>query len=326
MLYLLNKRCKQLKKFILARIRIQYRISRKINQLFPPKNCYITCLSKKDGIGAQTQAKMSTILYAHDFGLQYVHTPFKKISHNLKNNSKWEEICESFFNLGDSEKKIEDINLENLNVVKLNQLKRFMRKKNTLYVVKHCHHYVDRFPDNYLNLINKFSKKYYLSDKDKYANHFNSKKINIAIHIRRGDVSSNKNKKRYTSNKKIILLLKKILLIFEELSVETSVHIYSQGILDDFEELKEMDLEFHLNNSLFTTFNSLVSTDMLIMAKSSFSYIAALFSKGIIIYEPFHHSKLSHWIKMDNRLNFDEKLLKDRVSKQLIQKNSKKEN
>jgi hypothetical protein len=60
-------------------------------------NYFITCSGKKDGAGAQALATLSTMLFARDAGLHYVHTPFKHIQHNPDGDPVWEKKWEAFF-------------------------------------------------------------------------------------------------------------------------------------------------------------------------------------------------------------------------------------
>ena len=73
-------------------------------------------------------------------------------------------------------------------------------------------------------------------------------------------------------------------------------HIYSQGNENNFNMYKNNDTVFHLNESVQDTFTGLVYGDILVMSRSSFSYIAALLSNGIIYYEKFWHPPLYNWI------------------------------
>ena len=74
--------------------------------------------------------------------------------------------------------------------------------------------------------------------------------------------------------------------------------IFSEGNIDDFKIKKNKRIKFELNLEIRQTFHSLVCAKILIMAKSSFSYCAALINKNKVYYLPFHHKKLDHWINM----------------------------
>jgi len=78
------------------------------------------------------------------------------------------------------------------------------------------------------------------------------------------------------------------------LNMPFQINVYSEGEKEDFKELLEI-ANLRLDADVFETFYNLVQADILIMAKSSFSYCAALLSRGIIIYEPFWHPPLNDW-------------------------------
>ena len=53
--------------------------------------------------------------------------------------------------------------------------------------------------------------------------------------------------------------------------------------------------ENDINESIEDTFTSLVLADVLVISKSSYSYIAGILSEGIVYYQPFWHSPLPNW-------------------------------
>ena len=73
-------------------------------------------------------------------------------------------------------------------------------------------------------------------------------------------------------------------------------HIYSQNDISDYSNYCLTDIELHLNDDLFNTFTGMVSADILVMSRSSLSYVAAILSDGEIYYQQFWHSPADHWI------------------------------
>lgn len=290
--------------------------------------CYLTCAGRVDGIGAQVQAALSTILAARELHLTYCHTPFKEIEHYADRESaaaRWEH----FFSLGKGEISIKDIPLDDLEVVyidtpKPDEILDFKNHSNTLFVVQHCHDFADYHPDKYLDMQDRILAKYMHSPKGMYASYYQPGKVNIAVHIRRGDVYRHR-VNRFTTNEFYKDLLIDIMAMLDSLQLESSIHIYSQGIPEDFGELNKLDVKFHLDECTYTTFYNLTSADILVMAKSSFSYATALFSNSIKIYQPFLHKPLKSWIladrkKEDMRVVFDKPQLKRMLELKLIQK------
>lgn len=258
------------------------------------RHCYITCAGKTDGIGAQVQAVFSTMLFAQEFGMVYAHTPFGKIWSD-HSSEEWDD----FFGLGEGEISVNDIGVESLNVVYVNHPLFIGFNDNTLYVVEHCHSFVDSGSNSelYSTMLDRFVDKYQSSSKGEYKSFYEDGKLNVAIHARRGDVSKEGvHSERYTDNSYYKMLLEDVQRVLDNLGIESSIHLYSQGEVKDFDELKGVNVNYHLDECVFTTFHNLVSSDVIITSKSTYSYTAALLSKAIVVYEPFWHKPLSEWL------------------------------
>ena len=217
-----------------------------------------------DRFGSQYHAFMSGIAYAEFMGYTYVHTSIKA----LQDSNNIDEM-NNFIGIPETPLTKEQ----------------FYSKKMELYskVV-----YESLTPSIYYTdkVLQKIRNYYYSSEKPIINN------IDIAIHIRRGDVSLNIFTERFTSNeyyKKVIEFLKKE---YPNLSIT----IFSEGNIEDFEELKGENMFFKLNTCIKETFHSLVKAKVLVMAKSCFSYAAALLNENEIYYQDYFFSKaLSNW-------------------------------
>ena len=291
-------------------------------------NCFITCSGKTDGAGAQIQAVLSTILFANELGIKYVHTPFenisypfysKKIKSNIDDDKSYASKWESFTNLGFNELAVGQIKSNNLDIINVSHPREVKKTKNTLFVITDCHKFADRNPGLYPKLVPQIQYKYAQSS-EKPDLYFNPSKINVAIHIRRGEISKKEDPKRYTSNHFVLNIIKRISAVLDDCRHKPIFHIYSQGDDADFSEIAKDGILFHLNECPFTTFHHMVSADVLVMAKSSFSYSAALFSKGVIIYLPFWHKPLKNWVVVNKNGTFNEKKLKNLVQQKTLER------
>jgi hypothetical protein len=160
----------------------------------------------------------------------------------------------------------------------------------------------------------------------------------IAIHVRRGElfvVDSN----RMLPNSYYISTTMKIIRILEELSVKFVCELYTEvpskkflvtpghpGInyrisgntlvdpqmnsLEDFNEIP--NLRRFINEDPIKTLKGMATADVLIMSRSSFSYVAAILNrKGVIIYHPFWHSPVPEWIiATENNITCETELAK----------------
>lgn len=253
-------------------------------------NSYITCFGRNDGLGAQLHSILSIFVVAKQYNLEYVHTPFKEIDHNRGD----EEFLENFFDIGKNESNISSIGKE----IKLKNIEHsfeISNNENYLYTTQACHNYCDKFPDNYLEIVEKFKSKFYYKFKNDYIN-YNNKGLNIGLHIRRGDVSRNNNNIRFTENTYYIEVLNNLFTFIKGLNLDINIHVYSQGTVDDFQEFANFDNVYYpLDEDILTTFYNLIESDILVMSKSSLSYVSALLSNKVIIYQDFWHKPLTKW-------------------------------
>ena len=122
--------------------------------------------------------------------------------------------------------------------------------------------------------------------------------IDVAIHIRRGDVDSEETG-RYTKNDDYVKIIDRLKITYPLYTIK----IFSEGKFEDFQDLGLAEECFLLNIDVAATFHSLVSAKVLISAKSSFSYAAALLNENTV-YHPttFWHHKLDHWLPIHSLL------------------------
>ncbi len=79
--------------------------------------------------------------------------------------------------------------------------------------------------------------------------------------------------------------------------------------LKEFDEL--LHLEKHFNEDPLETLEALATADLLIMSRSSFSYISAMLNQtGAMVYFPFWHPRLPEWLEWTPRILFKEQLMK----------------
>tara|TARA_B110000211_G_C13901292_1_gene474075 strand:- start:31 stop:849 length:819 start_codon:yes stop_codon:yes gene_type:complete len=237
------------------------------NKLKNERKTY-TITGKKDGFGAQYQAIMSGIAYSNYMNYIYVHTPFYEVEHTQDIKSLNKFIGIPFNN-----------NNKNIDIVQ--------EYSASVHNSQHPSKYYTR------QVLDKIRKLYHSNSKPNINN------IDIAIHIRRGDVNKNSNSNRYTNNNKY----KKYIDYFLKKYPKYNITIFSQGNETDFQNLKHSKVSFDLNSNVEKTFHSLVMAKVLLISKSSFSYSSALLNKNTIYYIDFWHKPLQHWLLIDNEIN-----------------------
>ena len=215
-------------------------------------------VARRDGFGAQYQAMMSGIAYAHFMNYQYVHTPFRFLDHNAN-----VRLMNRFIGIPVSREKA-DIREEGSAVVNSSDT-----------------------PDQYYTdeVMAKIRGWYYATEKPTVDPE------QIAIHIRRGDAARQNLTFRLTSNAFYRRLISELELEYPGLRVR----IHSEGEPADFSDLESENVDLALNEDLRVTFHSLVRAKVLVTAKSSLSYAAALLNENTVYYIPFWHKPLRGW-------------------------------
>jgi hypothetical protein len=128
--------------------------------------------------------------------------------------------------------------------------------------------------------------------------------LKIAVHIRRGDVSTTQNTDRFISVDFYIDVINNVTKILLDYSFE--YNIFCDSI--PFDEMNKLilncvnsEINFHINTDINDTFIAFVNSDILIAGKSSFSYSASfLRQKGIILYVPISHAYSTKHVKLDS--------------------------
>ena len=82
----------------------------------------------------------------------------------------------------------------------------------------------------------------------------------------------------------------------------SDIHIFSQpNIYKKYKLVTKLDnIYLHLDTDAMDTFHHLCCADILVIAKSSFSYLAGIYNKNKVIYIPFHHPPLEEWESIRN--------------------------
>jgi hypothetical protein len=163
-----------------------------------------------------------------------------------------------------------------------------------------------------------------------------NKCIHIAVHIRRGDVARGSyviTKKRFKENVYFYSVISQIEKILQSFNKMYQFHIFSEGSLnDDFPELYWIDkcnheanlktptkiekfgksLRIHLNGDPKEALHHLVSADIIVMAKSCYSFIAGMLNPNSIkLYTNFWFKPVyDSWIVISDDNTFDENKLK----------------
>jgi len=262
---------------------------------------YLTCAGKSDGGGAQVHAVCSALAFAHHHGMTYVHTPFNHIGHAGKMGTTLAAQWERAFALGLGERQINEPAFAKMRRHPLTrgfQLGK-LSLKPTLLVAEHCHWFTNSHPQAYEAIRPRLIEKY------RGTRHATPARdhLTVAVHVRRGDVNPIDWPHRFTRDEVILHQVQQISAALGNRAHE--IHLYSEGEPAQFEIFRaRANAILHLSEDVFDSIDAMIDADVLVMAKSSFSYVAALLSDAIKIYSPFQHPPLRDWIVSDAEGSF----------------------
>lgn len=269
-----------------------------------PKGVRITCAGRSDGAGMQALAYMSTINFAKAFGAVYVHSPFSLVDHAPGDMRQWAAAWEGQFNFGQGVQKLDHASDIVVDYADYLSGKHKLCARSVLRF-QQCWWLNRRYPDSFQACLRTFGERFRHIDQAS-----DSDRLVVAVHVRRGDVANDLNAARFTPNTNIVARIARLQRVLAALKLDYVVDVYSQGDPDAFEAFSQLGCRLHLDADAVWTMRRLAKADVLVMAKSSFSYAAALVSPGVKIYEPTFNPPLSDWIIARRDGWFDEALLK----------------
>lgn len=270
---------------------------------------YFTCKSRNDGIGAQACGIISIMVAAKAFGLSFVYTPLKHVAHYPHPNPTpselrlWRIAWEQLLNFQHSNQLITQTpgqieQLDHRNILKHFSINKHNKlvcdfQKGKIYATREVHNVLTKFHDC-PNIENAWSHvlkqiQYGYSRSRDDTPHFNrtDAAVNIAVHVRRGD--STNNQRRFVGHSYFVGVLDCITQYLESQNRKYSIQLYSEGKREDLPEFeKYTGLTYRLSDDHFDTLHHMICADVLIMSKSTFSYLPALFNRdGVCVYKPF---------------------------------------
>eukprot|EP00041_Stephanoeca_diplocostata_P026570 m.718508 g.718508 ORF g.718508 m.718508 type:complete len:664 (-) comp22997_c0_seq1:354-2345(-) len=117
----------------------------------------------------------------------------------------------------------------------------------------------------------------------------------VVVHVRRGDVTPERDQahafQRYLPNAHFLGLIAKY-----RKNTSHVVILSESRSHESFDEFKRIGCELVLDGSVEEAWKYILSSDVFIMSKSSFSFVPAMLSNAVVVYTEMWHSPLQGWI------------------------------
>lgn len=254
-------------------------------------NCVLTC-NRNDGGGAQVHGRLTVLAFAEYFGVTFLNTPMSNVHFgNGKDvntadpewDSKWNSLV-NFQNLNptilENRKLIRCSDTTGLWKTILRILMSFKAKELYVFEMESAHKFTDLKP----KVLNRCLPK--------FQNLLNPAisifREEIVIHRRRGeDITA---AIRFLSDDTMNEWLRTLRIKYPS----KSIRIYTNESFElhfEFQDFLTVDSE----SSPFEAISHMAQCEVLIIAKSSMSYVAALMNKNIVYCPSFWHPKMETW-------------------------------
>lgn len=264
---------------------------------------YISYATTLEGAGAQFQRVLALLGICKVHNLKYIHKKLT-IGHNYDKDSEWHDKWNDLFNI----QKISHHPIYISNVLKIDQLhpsdiNYISLHKDALYSIEQPFRVVDADPNLYYKAVQNDAIKAYDECNVLRPLHLYSKtRTNIAIHIRVINSHDDEHEfKNYENLKgRFEITPEHYLQLIAKLKSDYpnhNINIFTQtNIFIKYKELTDLpNVNIHIDTDAIDSFHHMCKADVLVIAKSSFSYLAGLYNKNKVLYIPFHHPPLDTW-------------------------------
>jgi hypothetical protein len=270
---------------------IIFRFFFKVNQ-----HCILTC-NRSDGGGAQIHGRFSVLAFANYFEVKFRNTPITNA--HFGNTKDWDTSDASwdlkwnslilFENLTKDEllgrKVIKVSTTSNLWKVILKLILTAKIKDKYIFELESAHSFTDLKP-KLLNSLKGLFQKMLVP-----ASLFSDEKI--VVHLRRGsDLTANV---RYEKDEKLFKWLSSLISKYPNNLIRVYTNEFFQLPLE-FQNLVIVDYQ----SDPFQAITHMANSKVLIIAKSSMSYIAGLMNNGVVYCPNFWHPKMKDWLYVTN--------------------------
>jgi hypothetical protein len=248
----------------------------------PELEIRIACAGRIDGVGRQALCVISALAFAHRHRCRYLHTPFSNVAHAEGDAAAWAARWETFLGLGYGEATLPaDAELVPIKGFLAAHRRDRRHAHSPRAVVLSGNFGLGEIVDTRCWLLPQVRAKYQASDKSVVPLFREAGAINVAVHVRRGDVAARN--PRHVPDAAVLRTIARVRAVIASNGQEAAIHLFSDGTPAQFAVYSDAGCALHLGADPFVTFHNLVAADLLVSAPSAFSHLAALLSEGIVL-------------------------------------------
>jgi len=248
----------------------------------PELEIRIACAARSDGVGRQALCLISALAFAHRHRCRYLHIPFSNVAHADGDPATWARRWEAFLGLGGGEAMLPaDAEPVPIKAFLAAHLRDRRHAHSPRAVVLSGNFGLGEIVETRRWLLPRLRAKYRASDKAALPLFRNEGAVNVAVHVRRGDVGAHN--ARHVSDAAVLRTIAQVRAVIGSSGRAAAIHVFSDGTPAQFSAYSDAGCALHLGTDPFVTFHNLVAADLLVSAPSAFSHLAALLSEGIVL-------------------------------------------
>jgi len=242
---------------------------------------FVCVEEQTDGYGSQFQNYISAMVYAELNKCEYVHFPIHQMEHNYDNEPGFVQRINEHMNIDKKYRLITDI--------KEGEIRH--KPKGTFK-----QYFDQNFEKCYNSKTMEEIRVKYMENKPPTETILEKDVVHISVHIRRPNSHDCRGSPSY--DKQYIELIKKLNAKCLSQKIKHHFHIMSQGTPEGFKHFTDLceNMTLHLNEAPEVALHRMVISNVLMTNASSYSYVAALLSRGLIYFKTFWHTGSKNWI------------------------------
>lgn len=249
---------------------------------------YITCV-RTDGGGAQIQARLSTLLFAKAHGIAFINTEIKGA--HFSEGPDWDENWNAIMRFPQSIKDHSEFRTLPIRgpwhfLTSLLWLyyegAQTSTDARTLFVVEQMHWFTDFRAELFVSEARELRALFQPSIRSR-----NSEQI--VIHLRRGKDPTVP--VRFKPDSDVVKIVKGLRREFPRFQIRIYTNEFSSSLQDNLGDLAVLDA----TANPFEAITHMQAARVLIIAKSSMSYVAGLVSEGVVFSPDFWHPRIPSW-------------------------------
>lgn len=231
-----------------------------------------------EGACSQALASLMARALAAEIGVPYAHTPLAQLAHAEGDPEAFAERWEDLLGIGEGCKPVSDASGLALDI-------------NVLF-------HSDLYNPRSRALLHRATERLLPDLRTRF--HAGASPLGgplmVAIHVRRGDVTPSRNAHMWIPPEQVRATAQRLSACLGGAGIAHELVIVSQGAEADLPELAGLGCRFVLDEDPLASFRSLAEADVLVVAKSSYSYFAALLSRGVVLEGDCGYPRLPHWL------------------------------